>query len=69
LLSIFRDVESNKEANVKIFSTDGKMIMNKVIMSDTTLKIGVQDLQPNQYYLISVEIKGINSLTNKFLKL
>jgi len=69
LLSIFRAIESDIETNVKIFSTDGKLIMNKVIASDALLQIGVQNLPADQYYLISVEIKDKTILSNKFLKL
>lgn len=64
----FKNLENDTEVDIKIFTTDGKLIKQNSIDNTTILKISVDDLPSNQYYLLSAEIAG-KQLAAKFLKL
>jgi len=68
-LYILKHSESDNEVNLKIFSTDGRLLMQQFMPNNASLRIDVKALPSNKYYLMNIEIEGSKLHSNKFLKL
>jgi len=68
MLKAFNNINADKQAIVKIYSTDGKLMKHANSSNVAVLSIDVNDLPSNQYYFISVEIENSKRLSANFLK-
>jgi len=67
--SILRTIDEDKVIHMKVYSTDGKLQLQRKTNITSLIEMNVKDLPVNQYYIINIETEGTNQLSTKFLKL
>jgi len=69
LFSLTENIDKHKTVDIRIFSTDGKLLIHKEKQIENLINMNIQQLPPNKFYFIKISVDGATQFSTKFLKL